>query len=75
MLDLEITIPFGRVKGKCYLAFGEALNEPPSEWSQKGPNRFYFMQAYNSKSLEFFDVPAYAAKIGLTGKGTGKRRF
>lgn len=68
----EISIPFNRVTGKCYLAFGDALNESPAEWSQKGPNRFYFLQAYDAKKSEYYDVPPYATKMGHAGKGKGK---
>lgn len=68
----EVTIPFSKVTGKCYLAFGDALFESPDEWSKKGPHRFYFLQAYDSKKSEFSDVPLQATKIGHLGKGKGE---
>lgn len=57
--------------GKCYLAFGDILNESPSEWSKKGPHRFYFLEAYDAQKLKFYDVPSHAMKIGHVGKGKG----
>lgn len=64
-----------RVTGKCYLAFGDTLNESPREWSEKGPHRFYFLQGYDKRQSQFFEVPSHAAKIGNVGKGEGNFNF
>lgn len=54
--------------GKCYLAYSENLQESIQEWSTKGPNRFYFTEAYDSKNKEFIDPSAQACNVGKTAK-------
>lgn len=56
--------------GKCYLAFGDNL-ESTSEWSKKGPFRYYFTESYNPKTHKNDEVPMQARRIGILGKGKG----
>lgn len=66
-----VQIPFTKVIGKCYIAYGDGLGVPVNDWSRDGPHRFYFNQAYNLKTLTYEDVDNYAKKIGQPGKGKG----
>ncbi|KAK5638240.1 hypothetical protein RI129_012535 [Pyrocoelia pectoralis] len=68
----ERTINFNLVTGKCYLAFGNALDVSVDEWSNGGPYRFYFTESYDAKTQKFCDVPPHATRIGSFGKGKGK---
>ncbi|KAB0791577.1 hypothetical protein PPYR_03377 [Photinus pyralis] len=68
----ERTINFNLVTGKCYLAYGPALDVPVAEWSAAGPYRFYFTESYDAKTQKIGDVPAQATRIGSLGKGKGK---
>ncbi|XP_018573692.1 DNA (cytosine-5)-methyltransferase 1 [Anoplophora glabripennis] len=65
-----ITTSFENVAGKCYLAFGDNL-ESTSDWSKKGPFRFYFTESYNPKTHKNDEVPMQARRIGTLGKGKG----
>lgn len=67
---LVITTLFENVVGKCYLAFGDNL-ESTSEWSKKGPFRFYFTESYNPKTHKSDEVSMQARRIGTLGKGKG----
>lgn len=64
-------IPFNSVVGKCYVAYGDGLDVPTSEWSNLGPHRFYFNQMYDAIAQCYTDVPQYAARIGIPSKGKG----
>ncbi|KAJ8965257.1 hypothetical protein NQ314_004269 [Rhamnusium bicolor] len=68
--DEVITTSFENVEGKCFLAFGDNLASP-SEWSKKGPFRFYFTETYDPKTHKHDEVPAQARKTGTLGKGKG----
>lgn len=68
----EKVIPFNSVVGKCYVAYGDGLDVPTSEWSNLGPHRFYFNQMYDAIAQCYTDVPQYAARIGIPSKGKGK---
>lgn len=69
----EVTLPFSKVHGKCYIAYGDGLNSSVKEWSEKGTHRFYFNQVYDPKTKTYSDtLPNEAKKIGLPGKGKGK---
>ncbi|KAJ8922234.1 hypothetical protein NQ315_004171 [Exocentrus adspersus] len=68
--DEVITTSFENVAGKCYLAYGDNF-ESPSDWSKKGPFRFYFTETYDPKTHRNDEVPIQARKIGTLGKGKG----
>lgn len=59
---------FSEVAGKCYIVFSENLDIPVSEWTSRGPNRFYFSQAYNAIKQTFEEPPFHAMSIGMKGK-------
>lgn len=44
---------FDSVIGKCYLMYGDKIGMTPEDWFLAGPNRFYFLEGYNSKAKEF----------------------
>ncbi|XP_017781710.1 PREDICTED: DNA (cytosine-5)-methyltransferase PliMCI-like [Nicrophorus vespilloides] len=67
-----ISLPFKEVTGKCFIVYGDNLDMEASEWITKGPDRFYFRQAYNAKTRSYDDVPSMAMKIGHPKKGKGK---
>ncbi|KAG5878342.1 hypothetical protein JTB14_023695 [Gonioctena quinquepunctata] len=68
--DEEATISFEKVAGKCYLAFGDNF-ESPSDWSKKGPSRYYFTESYDPKTHQYDEVPMKYRKLGTLGKGKG----
>ncbi|KAK5639618.1 hypothetical protein RI129_012110 [Pyrocoelia pectoralis] len=68
----EKTINFNLVTGKCYIASINALEVSVDKWSNSGPYRFYFTQAYDAKKQKFYNVPSEGAHIGLITKGKGK---
>ncbi|XP_069697598.1 DNA (cytosine-5)-methyltransferase 1-like isoform X2 [Periplaneta americana] len=70
--DEECVVNFGEVAGKCYVVYSENLDIPVSEWTNAGPNRFYFSQSYNCTKQVFEEPSTYAAAIGMQGKGKGK---
>lgn len=65
-------VKFTEVAGKCYLAYSENLNESVEEWSNGGPYRFYFTEAYNAKEKTFDEPPYNIINLGKPGKGKGK---
>ncbi|KAL7287133.1 hypothetical protein TKK_0018750 [Trichogramma kaykai] len=67
----EVDVPFNCVMGKCYLAYSENL-ESVEEWTDAGPNRFYFSQMYNNKTNDYDEPPPKACNIGALGKKTNK---
>lgn len=71
-LKSEVTIPFGQVIGKCYLAYSDNLDLGVEKWSSLGPNRFYFSQMYLSKDEEFDDPPPKACNVGNLVKKSDK---
>ncbi|XP_014214363.1 DNA (cytosine-5)-methyltransferase 1 [Copidosoma floridanum] len=68
----EYVVPFQQIVGKCYLSFVENLDEHVSEWTVKGPNRFYFSLMYDGKNDEFDDPPVKACSIGKVSKKSDK---
>ncbi|KAJ8957071.1 hypothetical protein NQ318_007284, partial [Aromia moschata] len=52
---------FKNVTGKCYVTFTDDI-ELARKWSENGPFRFYYSEAYNHKSYAIYDVPAEARK-------------
>ncbi|XP_057663832.1 DNA (cytosine-5)-methyltransferase PliMCI-like [Diorhabda carinulata] len=68
--DEMITVSFDKVMGRCYLAYGYNFASS-TEWSEQGPYRFYFLEAYDAKKRKIFDLPAKAKNIGIIGKGKG----
>ncbi|XP_063239030.1 DNA (cytosine-5)-methyltransferase PliMCI-like [Bacillus rossius redtenbacheri] len=74
--DEEMVVSLDKVVGRCHLVYLDNLSLPVGEWSQKGPDRFYFSEAYNAAKKSFQEPPPRATNIGLTleskGKGKGK---
>ncbi|CAL1301280.1 unnamed protein product [Larinioides sclopetarius] len=70
--DEEVTVDFSKIKGKCYVVFGENLTESVEEYTSKGPHRFYFYENYNAASKSFEEPPTKAQRIGRVGKGGSK---
>lgn len=66
------TVPFSKVIGKCYIAYGDGLEMPVEEWSELGPHRFYFNQGYNAVQRTVEDVDNHAKKTGQPSKAKGK---
>lgn len=44
------------------------LDEPEAEWTAHGPNRFYFREAYDSKTQTFGEPSLKGLSAGLKGK-------
>ena len=44
------------------------LEEPEAEWTARGPSRFYFREAYDSKSQTFGEPSMKGLSAGLKGK-------
>uniref|UniRef100_A0A4W5Q3A1 DNA (cytosine-5)-methyltransferase n=1 Tax=Hucho hucho TaxID=62062 RepID=A0A4W5Q3A1_9TELE len=70
--DEEVTVNMSEVLGRCRVEYGEDLNETVQDFSSGGPDRFYFLEAYNAKSKSFEDPPNYARSAVNKGKGKGK---
>ncbi|EHB03719.1 DNA (cytosine-5)-methyltransferase 1 [Heterocephalus glaber] len=70
--DEEAVVEFRAVQGRCTVEYGEDLPECLQEYSTGGPDRFYFLEAYNAKSKTFEDPPNHARSPGNKGKGKGK---
>uniref|UniRef100_A0A665UGH7 DNA (cytosine-5)-methyltransferase n=1 Tax=Echeneis naucrates TaxID=173247 RepID=A0A665UGH7_ECHNA len=70
--DEEVTVNMADVLGRCQVEYGEDLNEPVQDYSSGGPDRFYFLEAYNAKSKSFEDPPNHARSAVHKGKGKGK---
>lgn len=70
--DEEAVVDFAAVQGRCTVEYGEDLPECPQDFSARGPDRFYFLEAYNAKSKSFEDPPNHARSPGNKGKGKGK---
>lgn len=64
----ECVLNFGKVAGKCHVVFSENLDISMAEWTSRGPNRFYFSQAYNNVKQTFEEPPFHATTIGMQGK-------
>ncbi|XP_012889489.1 PREDICTED: DNA (cytosine-5)-methyltransferase 1 isoform X1 [Dipodomys ordii] len=70
--DEEAVVDFKAAQGRCTVEYGEDLPECVQEYSARGPDRFYFIEAYNAKSKSFEDPPNHARSPGNKGKGKGK---
>uniref|UniRef100_A0A8C3GW16 DNA (cytosine-5)-methyltransferase n=1 Tax=Corvus moneduloides TaxID=1196302 RepID=A0A8C3GW16_CORMO len=70
--DEEATVEFRAVQGRCSVVYGEDLPESIQDYSAGGPDRFYFLEAYNAKTKSFEDPPNHARSSGNKGKGKGK---
>lgn len=70
--DEEAVVNFNDVQGRCTVEYGEDLSECLEDYSQGGPDRFYFLEAYNAASRSFEDPPNHARSPGNKGKGKGK---
>ncbi|KAM4889230.1 DNA (cytosine-5)-methyltransferase 1 [Thomomys bottae] len=72
--DEEAVVDFKLAQGRCMVEYGEDLPECVQEYSARGPDRFYFLEAYNAKSKSFEDPPNHARSPWNKGKGKGKGR-
>lgn len=70
--DEEAVVDFKAVQGRCTVEYGEDLPQCLQDFSAGGPDRFYFLEAYNAKSKSFEDPPNHARSTGNKGKGKGK---
>nr|XP_044998523.1 DNA (cytosine-5)-methyltransferase 1 isoform X2 [Jaculus jaculus] len=70
--DEEAVVDFKSVQGRCTVEYGEDLLGCLQDYSDGGPDRFYFLEAYNAKSKSFEDPPNHARSPGNKGKGKGK---
>ncbi|XP_073910199.1 DNA (cytosine-5)-methyltransferase 1 isoform X3 [Castor canadensis] len=70
--DEEAVVDFKAVQGRCTIEYGEDLPGGLQDYSEGGPDRFYFLEAYNAKSKSFEDPPNHARSPGNKGKGKGK---
>ncbi|XP_040842199.1 DNA (cytosine-5)-methyltransferase 1 isoform X3 [Ochotona curzoniae] len=70
----EAVVDFKAVQGRCTVEYGEDLPECLQDYSDGGPDRFYFLEAYNAKTKSFEDPPNHARSPGAKGKGKGKGR-
>uniref|UniRef100_A0A3B3ZA64 DNA (cytosine-5)-methyltransferase 1 n=1 Tax=Periophthalmus magnuspinnatus TaxID=409849 RepID=A0A3B3ZA64_9GOBI len=70
--DEEVTVSMSEVLGRCQVEYGEDLTETVQEYSSAGPDRFYFLEAYNAKTKSFEDPPNHARSAVNKGKGKGK---
>ncbi|KAK3733077.1 hypothetical protein QZH41_008420, partial [Actinostola sp. cb2023] len=66
----ESSVHVSHVRGKCSVVYGE--DEPIKQESSKGNDRFYFFEAYNSKTKEFQELPLEAREQLMSKKGKGK---
>ncbi|XP_045146253.1 DNA (cytosine-5)-methyltransferase 1 isoform X3 [Echinops telfairi] len=70
--DEEVVVDFKIVQGRCTVEYAEDLSESVQEYSSRGPDRFYFLEAYNAKNKSFEDPPNHARNSRNKGKGKGK---
>ncbi|XP_059552850.1 DNA (cytosine-5)-methyltransferase 1 isoform X4 [Myotis daubentonii] len=70
--DEEAVVDFSDVQGRCTVEYGEDLPGCLQDFSTGGPDRFYFLEAYNAKNKSFEDPPNHARSPGNKGKGKGK---
>ena len=63
-----------KICGHCTIRCGEDIDEDLDDWFSVSPDRFYFMEAYNSSNKTFDDPPHSARGGGPRGKGKGKGR-
>lgn len=73
---IDCNVCFTKVVGKCYLSYSENVGslEEIEKWSAKGPDRFYFADAYDLKTNELVDVPRSGCEVGYSSKNKGKSK-
>lgn len=64
----EATVSFDSVVGACLVTCGEDLNCSVEEYTARGVNNFYFLEAYNSEKKEFEEAPVEARNAAMKGK-------
>ncbi|XP_065647414.1 DNA (cytosine-5)-methyltransferase PliMCI isoform X3 [Hydra vulgaris] len=69
----EATVDFQMVEGKCYVLFADDADMDMFKFTEAGPDRFYFREAYDADKKEF-DVPPREAWNSNKGKGKGKSK-
>ncbi|KAG1714242.1 DNA (cytosine-5)-methyltransferase 1 [Nymphon striatum] len=70
--DEEIVLDWDVVQGKCFVIYKDNFPDNIDEYTNGGPNRFYFSEAFNPETKEFDEPPTAAKLMGGKGKGTGK---
>ncbi|XP_052224566.1 DNA (cytosine-5)-methyltransferase 1-like isoform X2 [Dreissena polymorpha] len=70
--DEEVTVDFSLVKGKCTVVYCEDMDPNRDLNFANGEDKFYFTEAYNSKTKSFEEPPSRARLMGSKGKGKGK---
>uniref|UniRef100_A0AAY4B461 DNA (cytosine-5)-methyltransferase n=1 Tax=Denticeps clupeoides TaxID=299321 RepID=A0AAY4B461_9TELE len=70
--DEEVAVDMADLQGRCRVEYGEDLVESVQEYSSGGPDRFYFLEAYNYRTKSFEDPPNHARGVVNKGKGKGK---
>jgi len=71
--DEETTISFDDVERKCYVQYIDDNDTNINDYTEGGPDRFYFKECYNADTQEF-DIPPNKARNELTGNKAGKKR-
>lgn len=56
------------VCGKCQVACAENIQGEKDDWFMEQADRFYFFEAYDSKTQSFVDAPVHARAPGRKGK-------
>ena len=66
----ETLVEASQMCGKCEVVCGEDLDEDKDDWFIAQSDRFYFYEAYNSKTKMFEDPPHHArsGRSGSKGK-------
>lgn len=76
--DEEASVSFDYVEGKCYVVYIDDPDIDVNEYTNGGPDRFYFTESYDPGTEEF-DMPPSKARNELSGgkssgKGKGKAK-
>ncbi|UYV62934.1 DNMT1 [Cordylochernes scorpioides] len=56
----EAEVELADIVGKCLVTHEESLKESLAEYTIKGPNRFYFTEAFDSENQSFVEPPNWA---------------
>lgn len=67
----QIEINFSTVTGKCYIINENNLDIPTSQWSNEGPDRFYYSESYDQQNKQFMNVSGLGMSVGVPSKGKG----
>lgn len=67
-MDLQV------MQGHCTVEYMQDLPACLQDYSDRRPDSFYFLEAYNAKTKNFEDSPNQARSPGAKAKGKGKGR-